>query len=89
MANLHEIKNKPDPDVIEYLEQLLRDAKEGRFKGIMIVSETNNGTTVGGYAGEFDIGRLMWAIFCQANELWHRVDHHPSFTPDEKDGESS
>jgi len=70
VANLSEVRDEPDEEVVELIEQWLDDAKNGRIRGIVLMTKLNNGTR---YAFEgmddFDAAGLLnqAAFMCRHN----------------------
>ena len=51
MADLYEIKFDPNPDAIEYLEDLLERAKTGEIQGFAIALNKHKAITANGWSG--------------------------------------
>jgi len=62
------LRAEPVTAVVEKLRDALERAENGEIRGVVIVANTLTGTQ-NGYAGEWDSGRVMWAV-----EVWkHRI----------------
>ena len=63
-VDLKPVKNEPDPDVVHYLKECLKDAEEGKLLEFTLVGRYESGQTLNCNAGKADniytmFGRLM------------------------------
>lgn len=74
---LHEIKSEPDPSVIKVLENRLDDARAGRVRGFVMVSQNDDGTFTTAYPGNFDVPTLMWSLVTLVQDIYHAQEADP------------
>jgi hypothetical protein len=47
MAQIHQLRRPVDPDVVEYLQRALDEAKAGEITGVMILAQDPDGVRYG------------------------------------------
>lgn len=63
-VDLNQIKNKPNPNVVKELEDILEQARNGEVVNFVLVAQMTGGCTLNSWAGAHDnvyttFGRLM------------------------------
>ena len=64
------LEHEPDPDVVEKMEELLADAREGKIRGIAYVLVRTNGIVTNGWVhGEGKGHNLSTGILCLTHDF--------------------
>jgi len=63
VASLEEIRQEPHPDVVQYLTDLLEEAKAGRVRGVACAATLRDGHTISAWEpGDASYAELYLAI---------------------------